>query len=163
MNRSSFIRETAKKAGVSRKAVRRVLKQGPGFHPSAPAYQPRPSKLDPYKAKIGVLVREEGLSAVRVLEEIQELGFEGKYTIVKDYVRTIRPTPYKRPTPPLIILREKKARWTGVPIPSFSRDDGPAYRPLPLYCASADGFITAILRIKPLKASSSSTKWLARN
>ena len=98
---TGFIRQTAKQAGVSRKAVRRVLRQGPGFHPSAPASKPRASKLDTFKSKIGVLVREEGLSAVRVLEEIQELGFEGKYTILKNYVRTIRIKPYKRPTPPI--------------------------------------------------------------
>lgn len=95
---TGFIRQTAKKAGVSRKAVRRVLKQGP-VH--APASHPRPSKLDPYKAKIGVLVREQNLSAVRVLEEIQELGYDGKYSILKDYIRAVRPTPYKKPRPPI--------------------------------------------------------------
>ena len=95
---TGFIRQTAKKAGVSRKAVRRVLKQVP-VH--APVSHPRPSKLDPYKAKIGVLVREQNLSAVRVLEEIQELGYDGKYTILKDHIRTVRPTPYRKPRPPI--------------------------------------------------------------
>ena len=95
---TGFIRQTAKKAGVSRKAVRRVLKQGP-VH--APASHPRLSKLDPYKAKIGLLVREQNLSAVRVLEEIQELGYDGKYTILKDHIRTVRPTPYRKPRPPI--------------------------------------------------------------
>jgi transposase len=93
------IRQTVKKSGVSRNAVRGVLRGKPAV--TAPASQPRPSKLDRYKAKIGILVREKGLSAVRVLEEIQEAGFEGKYSIVKDYVRTIRIKPYKRPTPPI--------------------------------------------------------------
>jgi len=92
------IRQTAGKAGVSRKSVRRVLK---GACPSAPASHPRPSKLDSYKAKIGFLVREKGLSAVRVKEEIEELGYGGGYTIVKDYIRTIRSTPYKKPRPPI--------------------------------------------------------------
>jgi len=96
---TGFIRQTAKKAGVSRKAVRRVLRQGPNFN--APASHPRPSKLDPYKAKIGVLVREQNLSAVRVMEEIQELGYDGRYTILKDYIRSVRPTPYRKPRPPI--------------------------------------------------------------
>ena len=56
---TGFIRQTAKKAGVSRKAVRRVLRHGSNFN--APASYPRPSKLDPYKAKIGLLVREQNL------------------------------------------------------------------------------------------------------
>ena len=72
---TGFIRETAKKADVCRKSVRRVLRQGPDFN--APASHSRPSKLDPYKARIGLLVREQNLSAVRVLEEIQELGYDG--------------------------------------------------------------------------------------
>ena len=93
------IRQTSKKAGVSRKAVRRVLEQG--SCPSAPVSQKRPSKLDPYKAKIGFLVREKGLSAVRVKEEIEELGYDGGYTILKDYIRTIRPMPYRKPRPPI--------------------------------------------------------------
>ena len=93
------IRQTAKKSGVSRKAVRRVLRQG--SCPSAPVSQKRPSKLDPYKAKIGFLVRDKRLSAVRVKEEIEELGYDGGYTILKDYIRTIRPVPYRKPRPPI--------------------------------------------------------------
>ena len=85
---TGFIRQTAKKAGVSRKAVRRLLGQGPF---NAPVSHPRLSKLNPYKAKIGLLVREQNLSAVRVLEEIQELGYDGKYTILKDYILSDQP------------------------------------------------------------------------
>lgn len=91
------IRQAAKNVGVTRKAVRRVLRN----EPNAPASYPRPSKLDPYKAKIGFLVRDKGLSAVRVKEEIEELGYDGGYTILKDYIRTIRPMPYRKPRPPI--------------------------------------------------------------
>lgn len=97
--KTGSIRETSKQTGISRKAVRRVLRGQ--IHPTAPATQPRPSKLNPYKAKIGFLVREKGLSAVRVMEEIQEIGYGGKYTILKEYIRTIRPTPYRTPRPPI--------------------------------------------------------------
>lgn len=93
------IRNTAQKLGISRNAVRRELR-GDSHHP-APVSYPRPSKLDPYKAKIGYLVREKNLSGVRVLEEIKEIGYRGGYSILKDYIRTIRPRPYRRPTPPI--------------------------------------------------------------
>jgi transposase len=93
------IKQTHKQTGITRKAIRRVLSGG--GRPTAPATQPKPSKLDPYKAKIGFLVREKGLSAVRVMEEIQELGYDGRYTILKEYVRTIRSTPYPKPRPPI--------------------------------------------------------------
>ncbi|MFZ7112740.1 MAG: hypothetical protein ACOWYE_13745, partial [Desulfatiglandales bacterium] len=93
------IRRTAKETGISRNAVKRALNHQGG--PSAPASQPRPSKLDPYKAKIGHLIGDKNLSAVRVMEEISELGYRGGYSILKEYIRTIRPKPFKRPTPPI--------------------------------------------------------------
>lgn len=95
------IRQTAKRTGISRNAVRRQLKRLAHPLPSAPASYHRPSKLDPYKAKIRHLVIEKHLTAVRVLEEIIELGYQGGYSILKDYIRTIRPRPYRRPTPPI--------------------------------------------------------------
>ena len=62
--------------------------------PSQVAKPPRTSKLDPYKKKIDELIdRYPRLSAVRVLEEISkgEGGYQGRITLVKDYLRTIRP------------------------------------------------------------------------
>ncbi len=49
--------------------------------------QPRPSKLDPYKQQINVWLEEAPYSAARILEKLQDQGFEGKYSIVKEYVR----------------------------------------------------------------------------
>lgn len=62
--------------------------------PSQVAKQPRTSKLDPYKKKIDEIIeRYPRLSAVRVWEEISksEGGYQGGITLVKDYLRTIRP------------------------------------------------------------------------
>jgi len=85
------IRATAQKVRVSRNAVRRQLRGALKPNMEAKNTSHRPSKLDPYKAKICYLVKEKHLSAVRVLEEIKELGYEGGYSILKDYVRIIRP------------------------------------------------------------------------
>ncbi len=49
--------------------------------------EPRPSKLDPFKQQINVWLEEAPYSAARILEKLQEQGFGGKYSIVKDYVR----------------------------------------------------------------------------
>ena len=95
------IRQTVKRTGISRNAIRRELKRLANPFPNAPASHHRPSKLDPYKAKISYLVREKHLTAVRVLEEIRELGYQGGYSILKEYVRIIRPMPFRRPTPPI--------------------------------------------------------------
>lgn len=55
-----------------------------------PAYhltEPKPSKLDAYKQQIDLWLEEAPYSASRILEKLQEQGFEGKYSIVKEYVR----------------------------------------------------------------------------
>jgi transposase len=56
-----------------------------------------PSKLDPFKPLIHKLVLTDGLSCVRVLEEIRAVGYTGSDCILKGYVRTFRPTAVRRP------------------------------------------------------------------
>jgi len=92
------IRATALKVGVSRNAVRRQLRGADKPHTQVRLTSQRPSKLDPYKAKIKYLVEEKNLTGVRVLEEIKALGYEGGYSILKDYIRTIRPKKQRGPT-----------------------------------------------------------------
>ncbi len=48
---------------------------------------PKPSKLDPYKEQITVWLEEAPYSAERILEKIQEQGFTGGHSIVREYVR----------------------------------------------------------------------------
>ena len=47
----------------------------------------KPSKLDPYKEQITVWLEEVPYSAERILEKIQEQGFEGGHSIVREFVR----------------------------------------------------------------------------
>jgi transposase len=51
----------------------------------------RSSKLDPFKNDIRRMLEAHPYSARQILQRIREAGFDGGYTIVKDYVRTIRP------------------------------------------------------------------------
>jgi len=48
----------------------------------------KPNKLDDYKQQIDMWLEEAPYSAVRILEKLQEQGFDGKYSIVKEYVRS---------------------------------------------------------------------------
>lgn len=52
---------------------------------------PRPSKLDPYKDQIIRMLEFYPYSAIQVFQRISEDGFDGGYTIVKEYVRKVRP------------------------------------------------------------------------
>ena len=51
----------------------------------------RRSKLDPFKGDMVRWLEAHPLSARQVLQRLRELGYNGGYSIVKDYVRTIRP------------------------------------------------------------------------
>jgi transposase len=90
------LREVARRVGCSRKLVRRVIRGVPPL-PRKPT-RPRPSKLDPYKPRLRRLIEEDGLTAILALEEIRGLGYDGGYSILKDFVRTIRPAPLARAT-----------------------------------------------------------------
>ena len=97
------IRRLSQIEGLSRRAIARRLRccqktvnkalamESPPDEARAPA---RGSLLDPYKAKIdGLIAKYPELSAVRVLEEIRKgpEGYSGQITILRDYLRQIRP------------------------------------------------------------------------
>lgn len=60
------------------------------------SYRPRSgakrvSKLDPFKPDIVRMLEQHPYSAVQILQRIGEHGFDGGYSIVKEYVRAVRP------------------------------------------------------------------------
>ncbi len=81
----------ANKLGINRRTVHRHIKESK----TEPGYKSRavtPGLLDPYKDYLrGKLLAYPELSAVRLLSEITAMGYRGKYTAVKDYVRALRP------------------------------------------------------------------------
>lgn len=83
-------REISRKTGLNRRTIRRALKAtGP---PNYGPREKRPSKLDPYRAEIERLLDDSyDLSGVRILEEIQALGYTGSKTILNDLLHELRP------------------------------------------------------------------------
>jgi transposase len=83
----------ARRLELDRKTVRKYIARGlepPTYGPRAP----RPQKVDAYVDFIRDRLRAfPQLSAVRLLREIQPLGFTGGYGSVKQAVRDLRPTP----------------------------------------------------------------------
>jgi transposase len=89
--RGVYKTDIAAELGVHPKTVGRALKRG-----RAPAWsrKKRASKLDPYKPQIDQLLAEGVWNAVVILREIQEVGYEGGITIVREYMapkRALRP------------------------------------------------------------------------
>jgi transposase/DUF971 family protein len=52
---------------------------------------PKTSKLDPFKPRIHEMLEKYPYSAAQVLQRLREQGFDGGYSIVKAYVRKVRP------------------------------------------------------------------------
>lgn len=77
--------ELAKKYNIDPRTAKRYAESGE--RPEYTLTGPKPSKLDPYKRQIDQWLEEAPFSAVRILEKLQEQGFNGKYSIVKEYVR----------------------------------------------------------------------------
>ena len=63
------------------------------YERSRGAQKPRRSKLDAYRPAIARFVDAYPLSAMQVWHKLKAQGYEGGYSIVKDYVRRIRPRP----------------------------------------------------------------------
>ena len=80
-------REIANELGISRNTVRKMIK---ATGTPEPKRRKRASKLDPYRERIRELINKHNLSAVRILEEIRKTGYDGGYTILKDYCAELR-------------------------------------------------------------------------
>lgn len=103
--RGVSIREMAKQLGCSRNTIRRYLREA-----DAQQYKPRearPTKLDPYKSYLLGRIeaaRPHWIPAAVLLREIQELGYPGGVTQLKEFLRDSKhqePEPVVRfETPP---------------------------------------------------------------
>ncbi len=139
--RGESIRQISRVLHIARKTIRKVLdahaaRVGQGddalSRELAKPRAPRPSKLDDYVGRIAELLASPalaGITAQRIFEIIEEEGFEGKYSIVRDHVRKVQPTQSKRAFDPVVTPPGKQAQfdWSpytlagcGVRVNSFS-------------------------------------------
>jgi transposase len=83
------ISEISKITGYNRRTVRKYAKTS--VPPTSKKRKRKSSKLDNYKDYIISRLNAHPLTASRIYREIKDEGFTGKYTIVKDFVRSVRP------------------------------------------------------------------------
>ena len=83
------ISEIARQTGYNRRTVSKYVNAR--VPPVSRKPSAKPSKLDSYKDYIIQRLNSGPLTACRIYRELQDKGFTGKYTIVKDFVRKVRP------------------------------------------------------------------------
>lgn len=85
------VSEIARKTGYDRKTIRKYLAMEVPPEPQKRTTK-KSSKLDDYKEYITQRLNDyPEITAVRTYREILDKGYSGKYTIVKDFVRQVRP------------------------------------------------------------------------
>jgi transposase len=86
-NQGHSARAIARMTGYSRNTIAKLLRQAAPepFH-----VPPRPSKLDPFKPYLRQRLQECPLSAVRLLEEIRPMGFNGSLCVLQRFLATLR-------------------------------------------------------------------------
>lgn len=87
------VRAIARRLGLARNTVRTALRSK-----DEPAYDraERPSLLDPFSNRIAEILTEfPEISAVRIHEIIAPEGYTGRLTILRQYLRSVRPEPVK--------------------------------------------------------------------
>jgi transposase len=111
LNEGLSISEISKRTGYDRKTIRKYKYEKIPI--KCKGRKPKGSILDPYKEHIISRLEDYELSAIRLLEEIQDMGYLGGYTLVKKFVRTIKrnkriPAEYRYETGPGI---QAQADW----------------------------------------------------
>jgi transposase len=117
-------RAIARKLGLDRRTVGKALAS-----PTPPRYQRavRGTILEPYQPKIHALLAEDPkISAVRIFELIQDDGYTGKISLVRNFVHEVRPR--YQPQPVFLRMDYRPAEyaqvdWTEMPEPVLWQEE----------------------------------------
>jgi transposase len=82
------LRKLARHLHLARKTIRKYL----DFPAAAPVRRPRATKLDAFKPTIAELLAQDATaSSVVIAQRLHPLGYHGGITILRNYVKTVRP------------------------------------------------------------------------
>lgn len=84
------LRQIARELALDLKTVRKWAKRESFQKAPVPT---RESKLDAFKGEIVRLLERHDYSGQQIFQQIKENGYGGRYTLVKDFVREVRPKP----------------------------------------------------------------------
>jgi len=91
-----YVKDIAAELGVHPKTVSRALKRG--GTPSGKRPGARGSMLDSFKPAIDEMLKAGVWNGAVILRKLEEMGYRGKTTIIRDYIRPKRPMRESRAT-----------------------------------------------------------------
>ena len=86
-------RDIAQEMGISTRTIRRALKRG--GQPPARQSGVRARKLGPFEAQIHTLLADNVWNASVIFRKLQNAGYTGGYTSVRDFIQPLRKQPVK--------------------------------------------------------------------
>ncbi|HDR7481912.1 IS21 family transposase [Bacillus toyonensis] len=90
------IKAISEETGFDPKTIRKYIQQDE--LPSKKKVEKKPSKLDPYKPYLLQRIKEGTTNCAVLYDEIVSMGYPGKSTILRDFVRPYRQNPKKQAT-----------------------------------------------------------------
>ena len=136
--RGESIRSIARTLRLDRRTIRRMLREVDRRRTEGddaldrtrtPSRAPRPSKLDAFVPFMSdQLLRYPDIRATRLHEELVGQGFDGGYTIVREYLKAVRPRPQQKT---YMLVQTDPGKQAQVDWSPYKLHDG-----RPIYCFS---------------------------
>lgn len=115
------IKAISQETGFDPKTIRKYVKSDE-LPKRNSKQEEKKSKLDPFKEYIRQRLREGTTNCTVLFEEIEKLGYQGKMTILREYVRPFRVNPKKQATVPYETPPGKQAQMDCANVGKFNVD-----------------------------------------
>nr|WP_168504864.1 ISL3 family transposase [Streptomyces sp. S1D4-11]QIY93376.1 ISL3 family transposase [Streptomyces sp. S1D4-11] len=159
------VRAVARRLELSRNTVRRYARAVTWEELATGRWwQNLPSTLDPYKPYLHQRWHEGHTNGAQLHAELQERGFTGSYSVVRDYLRRFRRTPADRPPPARPPGVRKVTGWITRNPRLLNDDDQQKLKDILARCPeleAATGHVRSFAAMMAIRSATRLPEWIA--
>ncbi|MFJ7099283.1 ISL3 family transposase [Streptomyces mirabilis] len=158
------VRAVARRLELSRNTVRRYARAVTWEELATGRWQNLPSTLDPYKPYLHQRWHEGHTNGAQLHAELQERGFTGSYSVVRDYLRRFRRTPADRPPPARPPGVRKVTGWITRNPDCMNDDDQQKLKDILARCPeleAATGHVRSFAAMMAIRSATRLPEWIA--
>ncbi|WP_328760593.1 ISL3 family transposase [Streptomyces sp. NBC_00271] len=158
------VRAVARRLELSRNTVRRYARAVTWEELATGRWQNLPSTLDPYKPYLHQRWHEGHTNGAQLHAELQERGFTGSYSVVRDYLRRFRRTPADRPPPARPPGVRKVTGWITRNPDRMNDDDQQKLKDILARCPeleAATGHVRSFAAMMAIRSATRLPEWIA--